>query len=65
MRWASRQRVADDSSSQTITKLDSLNNMSLMVLLEETRGISFQVEEITMPTSVGAAPQILRDKVAL
>jgi acyl carrier protein len=38
--------------------------MTLMVMLEETFGITFVAEEIAMLTSVRATRQILRDKGA-
>jgi acyl carrier protein len=54
--------LTDDSSSETIAGWDSYASMSLIVLLEETYGISFEAEEINQLSSIGAIREVLRDK---
>jgi acyl carrier protein len=52
----------DDSSSETIASWDSHASMSLVVLLEETYGITFEAEEINGLSSIGAIREMLREK---
>ena len=54
--------VSDDSSSETIATWDSHAWMSLIVLLEETYGITFEAEEVARLTSVGVIRHMLREK---
>lgn len=56
--------VTEDSSPETIPVWDSLANMTLMITLEETFGVTFLAEEIAMLTSVRATRTLLRSKGA-
>ncbi len=56
--------VTDESSSDTIANWDSSAGMSLVVLIEETYGVTFEAGELARLTSVGAIRQLLRQKGA-
>jgi acyl carrier protein len=56
--------LTEDSSPNDIPTWDSVASMTLMLMLEETFGITFVAEEIAMLTSVRATRKILRDKGA-
>ena len=55
-------RVDANASQTTCSKWDSLQHLNIIVTLEETFGLSFELEEIVSMRDVATIEQIIKNK---
>ena len=55
--------LTDDTTPDAVPGWDSVNHIKLMFAIEERFGISFEISQLTMPTSTGALIDLIQSAV--